>query len=85
MEAERIILETDDHGRVKNLPPLPPMSRIEAIFLIPESHPGKVLRTPHPLLAEITEIRGDIMAPAVPEEDWLSESCGFGTGEIRDK
>ena len=36
MQTRRIILETDQHGRLLHQPPLPPNIRMEAIFLLPE-------------------------------------------------
>lgn len=36
MQARKMFLETDRHGRLVNQPKLPPNIRMEAIFLIPE-------------------------------------------------
>jgi hypothetical protein len=85
MQVERAILETDESGRLKSLPPLPPRERIEAIFLALDTADGKPVRTPHPELAATTKIRGDLVAPAFDEEDWeaLQWSEEVKRGKIR--
>jgi hypothetical protein len=50
---------------------LPPNARIEAIFLVLEPGTERMDRTPPPELADIT-IVGDIMAPAIDQDDWGS-------------
>jgi hypothetical protein len=69
VQAHRVLLETDGDGRLNAVPPLPPHAKVEAIFLVLE--PGLVAgtRTPPPELAGL-RIEGDIVAPAVPLEDW---------------
>jgi hypothetical protein len=37
MQAERVILETDENGQVSGLPRLPPCSKVEAIFVVLDS------------------------------------------------
>lgn len=73
MYAERIVLETDQSGNMKNVPRLPPNSQVEAIFLVlqqrepePESVPA---RRPHPDIAGRVSILGDVMSSA-PSSDW---------------
>lgn len=70
MDAARVLLETDERGVIRNHPLLPPSSRIEAIFRDPDQPSEASIRKPHPHLAEITAIRGDIEAPAVSPEEW---------------
>lgn len=41
MQAHRVLIETDEHGRPKDLPALPPHAKVEAIFLVLEEG-GKV-------------------------------------------
>src|SRR5204862_225713 len=36
MQAHRVLIETDEHGRPKDLPVLPPHAKVEAIFLVLE-------------------------------------------------
>lgn len=68
MHAERMILETDDQGRLKMLPP---NSRVEAIFLLLEGgSPGTAQRVPPPGLLGSVRILGDITSPAFAEEEW---------------
>lgn len=66
--AERMIVETDIAGNIKQLPKLPANSRIEAIFLVMDEQP-QPLRQPHPDIASKTRILGDIFS-SVPETDW---------------
>jgi hypothetical protein len=73
MYAERIILETDTLGDIKNLPKLPPNSQVEAIFLVlRESVPegtSTPVRRPHPDIAGRVTILGDVMSSA-PSSEW---------------
>lgn len=66
--AERMIVETDIAGNIKQLPKLPANSRIEAIFLVMDEQP-QPLRQPHPDIAGKPRILGDIFS-SVPETDW---------------
>lgn len=69
MYAERLIVETDAQGHLYDLPKLPPNVKVEIIMLVlGEVHPPR--RQPPPSIAGKGEILGDIVSPAVPEEDW---------------
>ncbi len=71
MYAERLILETDQSGKPKHLPKLPPNKQLEIILLVlddvHERQPPH--RSPHPDIAGKTRILGDIIS-SVPETDW---------------
>jgi len=70
MYAERLILETDVSGRLKQVPLLPANKKLEAIFLvIPEEEQTNLRRQPHPDIAEKTKIMGNIL-DTVPEAEW---------------
>lgn len=70
MYAERLILETDVAGRLKQVPLLPANKRLEAIFLvIAENLQIDLCRQPHPDIAGKTKIMGDII-DTVPESEW---------------
>jgi hypothetical protein len=71
MHAHRALLQTDEHGRLKDVPVLPPRTRVEAIFLVleePTSSPTAMRQPP----AELAGLRilGDIVTPAIDEPDW---------------
>jgi hypothetical protein len=68
MYAERMMVETDAAGNLKDPPKLPANSRIEAIFLVMDDQP-KAIREPHPDIAGKVHILGDIFS-SVPEVDW---------------
>ena len=71
MQTKRIILETDQHGRLLHQPQLPPNIRMEAIFLLPEDRKkAKKRRKPSSAISGKGRIIGDIISPAVPSEDW---------------
>lgn len=70
MHAERLIIETDSHGRPTHLPSLPPNRKLEAIFLVLEDTPSVTERTPSPAIAGKGKILGDIIAPIIPAGDW---------------
>lgn len=72
MQAEKILLETDQYGRLLQQPQLPPNSRLEAIFLVLEDigKGSKALRKPSVKIMGKGKITGDIIAPVVPSEDW---------------
>ncbi len=71
MQTKRIILETDQHGRLLHQPQLPPNSRMEAIFLFPEDRKKvKKRRNPSSTIRGKGKILGDIVSPAAPPEDW---------------
>jgi hypothetical protein len=67
--AERLIVETDAQGYLSDLPKLPPNAKVEVIMLILEEN-TPLRRQPHPSIAGQGKILGDIISPAVPEEDW---------------
>lgn len=60
MYAERMIVETDRAGNVKQMPKLPANCRLEAIFLVMDEQP-KTIRQPHPDIAGKVRILGDIV------------------------
>ena len=71
MQTKRIILETDQHGRLLHQPQLPPNIRMEAIFLLPEDRKkAKKRRKPSSAISGKGRIIGDIVSPAVPSEEW---------------
>ena len=70
MYAERLILETDVAGKLKQIPVLPANKQLEAIFLvIAESDPPKMRRQPHPDIAGKAKIMGNII-DTVSVVDW---------------
>jgi len=46
MQAERVILETDENGHVSGLPRLPPCSKVEAIFVVLDSEKTETYAPP---------------------------------------
>jgi hypothetical protein len=70
MQAEKLILETDENGHLIQQPKLPANAKLEAIFLILEELPPKKRRQPPADIAGKGRIVGDIIAPVVPPEDW---------------
>ena len=74
MQAHRMMIETDDQGRLKNVPALPPHAKVEAIFLVlDEATAPAADRRPPASLAKL-EIVGDIVTPAIDEADWAMAS-----------
>jgi hypothetical protein len=74
MRAHRVMIETDEQGRPKDLPTLPPHSKVEAIFLVLEEGTKPAAeRHPPPSLTSL-KIVGDIVAPAIDESDWAMNS-----------
>jgi hypothetical protein len=70
MYAERLILETDVRGKIKNIPVLPANKQLEAIFLvIAENDQVKPRRQPHPDIVGKAKTMGNIIDTA-PEADW---------------
>jgi hypothetical protein len=70
MHAERLILETDTSGKLKNMPLLPPNKQVEVILIvISEINEIKPIRKPHPDIAGKTKILGDIIN-TVREDQW---------------
>jgi hypothetical protein len=66
MYAERLILETDLAGKLKQMPTLPPNKQFEAIFLVIEDSKtsANVRRRPHPEIAGKLEIIGNVFDSA---------------------
>ncbi len=70
MYAERLILETDLAGKLKQIPLLPANKQLEAIFLvIAEGGQSNSNRQPHQDIAGKTKIMGNII-DAVSESEW---------------
>ena len=70
MYAERLILETDVAGKIKQIPVLPANKQLEAIFLvIAERDQAKLRRQPHPDIVGKAKILGNIIDSA-PVADW---------------
>lgn len=71
MYAERLILETDMAGKLKEIPKLPPNKQLEAIFLVIENNSPmpNICRSPHPDIAGKIKIIGDVFDSA-PVSDW---------------
>ncbi|MDX9788431.1 MAG: hypothetical protein RBT11_16760 [Desulfobacterales bacterium] len=72
MQAEKMLVETDQYGRLLQQPKLPPNARMEAIFLLLEDtrKSGRAIRKPSKKIMGKGKIIGDIMAPVAPIEDW---------------
>ncbi len=71
VQAERVVLHTDDQGALIEQPLLAPNATIEAIFLIePTGESAEVKRTPAPVIAGQGCILGDIISPAVDSGEW---------------
>jgi len=71
MKEEKIILETDQYGRLLQQPHLPPNTRMETIFLIPKAEKqNKKRRMPSAKIMGKGRITGDIMSPVLPLKDW---------------
>ena len=71
MQAEKIFLETDQHGQLLHQPQLPPNIRVEAIFLILDDNKKKgKRRKPSSIIKGRGKILGDIISPIAPLEDW---------------
>ena len=69
-----MLIETDEHGRPKDLPVLPPHAKVEAIFLVlEEGEKASVERRP-PLSLAGLKITGDIVSPAIDATDWSTSS-----------
>lgn len=72
MHAQRLILTTDEQGRLTQLPTLPPNTTVEVIVLLDEaeSAAGKRRNQPPASIAGKGRILGDIMSPATSAEEW---------------
>jgi len=70
MYAERLMLETDVTGKLKQMPLLPANKQVEAIFLvISDGGQQESPRQPHLDIAGKIKITGNIIDTA-PETDW---------------
>ena len=71
MQAQHIILETDQLGNIKNIPKFSPNRKIESIFWVIDE--ADILNSspqlPHPDLANQVQILGNIFE-SIPEQDW---------------
>lgn len=72
MQAQRLILETDDLGNLKQVPKLPPNQQFEVIFLVlaEPAEPSIKRRIPHPDLAGKVQILASNIIDSVPDSDW---------------
>jgi len=71
MQATKLLLTTDNAGRIQEIPPLPPNARLEAIFLVIEQGESRsAKRKPSPRIAGLGAIHGDLIAPVVDADDW---------------
>ncbi len=72
MQAQRLILETDERGNLKQVPKLPPNQQFEVIFLVlaETTEPSIKRRTPHPDLAGQVQILASNIIGSVPDSDW---------------
>ena len=73
VQAHRELLETDEKGHLRVAPQLPPLAKVEAIFLVLGPDQPRTSRQPPPELAKL-RITGDVVAPVLDEKDW-----GFGS------
>jgi hypothetical protein len=69
MQAHRAVLETDSKGQLSAIPPLPPCAKVGVIFLVLDPGQPASNRVPPPELAAL-RITGDVVAPAIPLQDW---------------
>ena len=71
MQAERVLLETDNHGNLIGLPKLPPNAQLEAIFLLlGKATAPQPKRTPSASLKDAVTISGDLLDPTLSDEEW---------------
>jgi hypothetical protein len=73
MQVHRALIETDEHGRPKDLPALPPHAKVEATFLVLEegAKTPEERRLPESLAR--LKIIGDIVGPAMAGIDWCEQ------------
>lgn len=69
MYAEKLILETNEHGFFKQPPNLPPNSKMEVIILFLEKS-SSAKRKPAKEIAGKAICSADLLQPIIPEEDW---------------
>jgi hypothetical protein len=72
MQVERLILETDGLGNLKQISKLPPNKQVEVTFRVLDEakDPAITRRVPHPDLAGKITILSDNIMDSVPESDW---------------
>jgi hypothetical protein len=69
MTVQRLILETDALGNLKQVPHLPPNQKLEVTILAVGELAGQGQRQPHPDIAGKIKITGDIF-DSIPAADW---------------
>ncbi|MBI1294993.1 hypothetical protein GC175_08550 [bacterium] len=70
MQTERMLLETDAHGNLIDVPKLPPNTRLEVIFLHIEEPTVPTKRTPPSILKESVSTLENLLEPTISEEEW---------------
>ncbi|MDM8566351.1 hypothetical protein QUF74_11975 [Candidatus Halobeggiatoa sp. HSG11] len=68
MYTEKLILETDANGYLKQMPKLPP--NIQLVVVLKENQPQSSQRKPSAKIAGKGLIKGDIMESVIATEDW---------------
>ena len=69
MQAERVLLKTDEQGRLIDLPKLPPNTRLEAIFLLLEEP-----MTLHSKRMPPSNLKGSVTTSSGPFDPILSDA-----------
>lgn len=73
MLAQRVIMKTDQTGKLSELPQLPPNRQVEVILLLLDDATEKPQhRRPHPDIAGKAQILGEVFS-SVPETDWFPQ------------
>ena len=71
MFAEKLMLRTDNQGKLTDLPVLPPNEEIEVILLRKENGRNQARRTHTVELAwQGAQLHGHDIGPIIPENDW---------------
>ncbi|AUB81479.1 hypothetical protein THSYN_11285 [Candidatus Thiodictyon syntrophicum] len=71
MQATKLLLTTDNAGRIQEIPPLPPNARLEAIFLVIEQGESpSAKRKPSPRIVGLGAIHDDPIAPVAAADEW---------------
>ena len=72
MQVERLILETDGLGNLKQIPKLPPNKQVEVTFRVLDDAKDSAIkrRVPHPDWVGKIKILSDNIMDSVPESDW---------------
>lgn len=73
MYAEKLILETDEHGCFKPGPSLPANSKVEVIILVLEKSLSPKKRQPATEIAGKAKLSMDIVPSIIPAEHWQEE------------